>query len=467
MLSLLTLLVLSQRTTLLTDSPRVPLSKAVTVLASPKAKWDQRSSAMQALDRHVFTAEEVTTLHKAVLTLPRVVGGRCEKERKPRCDVSIDDCLSPAGYVLAAVEGSAAAALFVDAAVLILDEGRDLRAIPLARRVVANAKHPRAEAEGRRLIVSTDYSCVGEGARMLAEVPTLSPESKAAIELALAQGAIDGHALGALIAQRPEPWAVALLPKLFVHASASLRMGAVSGSSARFPSSDEARAAFALLARCDPVLVLRDEAKAIFAAARVPVPKGACAPATWVAEGRVVKGSGRSITLSDASTVPAASDACRAKVGKEDGVTALGTVGDSCIVGANFGEFGGALFRLRNGQFENLSGRDGFLNAVALLTRGHDVLVVSAVNHMMGSGALGRITRDDGATFVYERLLHFSALPTAWAVEGDRLFMNFEANELSSPCRKPKDEVTYVFEADGSFSVAKSPATACLWPDVK
>ncbi|MBM4783944.1 MAG: hypothetical protein GQE15_40250 [Archangiaceae bacterium] len=464
-LSLLTVLVLSQRTTLLSDGPRVPLAKAVTVLASPKPKWDQRSSALEALEGHVFSEAEVATLKKAVLSLPRVTGGRCAKERAPGCGVSIDDCLSPAGYVLATVEGSAAAAQFVDAAVLMLDDGKDPGAIPLARRVLANAKHPRAEVEARKLIVSTD--CVGEGARMLASVPTLSLESKAAVELALAQGAIDGHALGGLIAQRQEDWAVALLPKVFSHPTTDLRRGAVRGCATKFPSSERARAAFAQVARCDPAWPLRDEAKAIFKAAKVPLPELVCPAPKYFANGRVVKGPTGTVTLTESSTVAPPSEACLKAVGKEASVKALGTVGDTCILGANFGEFGGALFRWRETGPENLSGRDGFLNPIALVARGREVLVVSGVHHMMGSGALGRISRDDGATFVYERLMRFEAVPVAWAVDGERLVMSFEATEFSSPCRNAKAEATFIYEADGSFSVAQSPATACLWPAVK
>lgn len=467
MLSLLTVLVLSQRTTLLSDGPRVPLAKAVTVLASPKPKWDQRSAAMQALEGHVFSETEVATLQKAVLSLPRAAGGRCAKEREPRCGVSIDDCLSPAGYVLASVEGSAAAAKFVDAAVLMLDEGKDVAAIPLARRVLANAKHPRAEVEARKLIVSTDYDCVGEGARMLASVPTLSLESKAAIELALAQGAVDGLSLGALVAEREEAWAVALLPKLLAHADVGLRLGAVRGSAAKFPSSERGRAAFAMVARCDPALRLRDEAKDGFKAAKVPLPTLTCPAPKWVAVGKVVKGPAGGVTLSSASTVKPPSEACVAKVGKEQFLHVLGTVADACVIGVNLGEFGGELFLWRGRELERFSGPDGFLNPIALVSRGREVLVVSGVHHMMGSGALGRITRDEGATFSYERLLRFDAVPTAWAVDGERLFMSFETNEFSSPCPNAKGEVTYIYEADGSFSVAQSPATACLWPAVK
>lgn len=453
MLSALVVMLLSQKT--------VPESRAVSVLVSRRSSWWQRSQATDVLfeARHRFSEDEVAALHKAALSLPRAAGPKCKGADK--CQVVIDECLSPLGFILSAVESSEAAPDFVDVATLVLDEATDTRVMPIARRVLANTKHARAEDEARRLIVSTDYSCVGEGARMMSALPSLSVESKAAVELAFAQSAIDGLALGALVAQRPEPWAEQLFAKLFGQASTDLRLGAVRGAEERFQSSEQTRTTLAFTARCDPSARVQKEARALFTNAKLSLPAVPCPATPWSVDGKVVKGPGVEVMLTNSSNVPLPVSDC-VDASKRD-AKALGMVDKVCVMGVDMGEFGGELFLWRGRKRESLSGHDGFLNPVALLARGADVLVVSSVAHMSGSGALARITRNGGATFKYERLLHFSGLPTGWAVSGERVFISFRADQFVSPCPGRTEDVTYVLEPDGSFALARGAATACLW----
>ncbi|MBE2249212.1 MAG: hypothetical protein IAE78_06635 [Myxococcus sp.] len=468
MLQALVLLVSAQRSVQMParPAPRPSLATAVRHLADPRTSWEQRLGAMQAVEDagRPLTEAQLKTLQVALGAASQAPSGACPPDERERgsCGIEVGPCLSPAGFILAAVAESAASGEFVDAALRVLDEGKDPWARPIARRLLGRARHARAEREAQALLELRAYACVGEAARILAPLPRLSSATRALLEREATGASANSLAVAELVASRAEPWAEALVERLLRHADVDLRLGAVRGRAGRLASSPGVREALAEVARCDAAAHVRKEALDVHRAAGVEVKPAPCAAPEWTVADRVVRGKGLEVTLRSSSSVAAPSAACAQWAGAR-GFFALGTVGAACVVGIDRGEFGGGLLTFRAGQAEVLA-RDDFLNPVALLRRGHEVLVMSALDHLGGSGGVGRVSRDDGATLSYERLMRLPGRPSAWATVGDRLFVSFDPESLAGPCASTGDEVTYVFEADGAFSLARGAATRCRWP---
>ncbi len=451
------LAVLAQQTTQLSSHSRTfTRRQALDVLGSPRVSWEQRSAALDALGNDALTPAQIEKLETAAAPLSRTPPPRCKPSG---CGVTIDECLSPAGYVLAAVEGRREAAAFRELATTVLDEKQDTRAMALARRIVAAAKLARAEEEARRLLATNDSSCVGEGALMLQSFETLSAESRAVIERA-AQDPANGHMLGGLLATRDEEWARALVVRFLARADGSLRLGVIRGLTVKFPSDEPRRRALATVAWCDAARMQR-EAKAAFVRAKVELPKQSCAPMRWTVKGTSLLGPDRrTATLTTASNVPAPNAACL-EVAKKKDLRALGMVDEQCVLGADHGEFGGELFGLdASGQLRSLSGHQSGINPVAVLRRGPEIIVLHSLAHMMGSGGLGRLEKTE-VGLRHQPFLAFTGLPTEWAVDGDQLFVRFRRDEFSAPC-EADEGATWVIEPDRTFSFAAGPATACL-----
>ncbi|MGV3623290.1 MAG: hypothetical protein ACO1OB_20895 [Archangium sp.] len=93
---------------------------------------------------------------------------------------------------------------------------------------------------------------------------------------------------------------------------------------------------------------------------------------------------------------------------------------------------------------------------VGLLKRGEQSLVLAARGNVMG--AVGELK---GSTIEWS--YDVPSLPSAWATNGDQLFVEMAAESISAPCEvRPGTRVVHVIERDGGVWLARSPATSCL-----
>lgn len=446
--------VLSQQVTQLPlHSAPMPESAALAALAAVDSSWETRTNALEALaHKHHFTSEEIDVLTKALAKASRAPTDsvQCHGVPPSACVLNVGPCLSPAGFILASVEGSNANGHFVDAALEVLDSGSDPSALASALDILAVARHPRVEAEAQTLL-ERDFVCTDKGAWLLRSLPELSAETRAQLEATLQWRETESFGIAELLASRPEPWAQERALGLLHHRDARLRLAVLHSFGAQLQRNPQLAEVLVGMAQCDASARLRDEASEILKQLGIVVPPTSCPRPVWTVSRRVVSGPGGKVKLVAAPPDSESPGGC------------LGKINGDCIVAIDQGEWGGALVRRRrNGKTEEIV-RDGFLNPVALLQNGTESLVLSALKHLSGSGGVGRLRTKPDGSLTYEPWLHFMGVPAAWAVSGGRVFIAFEPGELSA-CRDPLGETTLVFEADGGWSLAGGDGTECLWP---
>ncbi len=472
MLSALLALVFGQ---LWTQEPQHPPSvsegQAVGVLASADSTWEARFQAIKALEHHRFTKEEVAGLQSALASASTEPSGTCTHPPEP-CVVEIGPCLSPAGFILTAVRESNVRDAFVKAALGVLDDPDDVFALPAARDILAGAGHPRGESEAVTLLSAGRY-CVGAGTRMLRTLPKLSDEARRGLVDFFKIPQRNGHLVLAALAGRPEPWAQSMISKALRHRDTSARLGIVKAIGEEKEISRYVQRELLESGRCDAAADVRNAAAQGLRKRGVEVGAGSCPLPSWTVANGVLTGPSGSVKLTWSSTVPscpdspgAAAELRRSGKAPDRELKALGAIGKDCILAANRGEFGGALWvRRPDGTSEEIV-RDALIHPVALLVKQEnpeEVLVISSLGHMSGSGGVGKLRVLAGGRYQYETWEHFWAQPVAWAYQDRRLFISFEEGYMSA-CEGSPADTTLVFEPDGTFALARSEATRCLWP---
>lgn len=435
-------------------APRVTLERAIPTLVDPRSSWRLRSEAVSALTSSPddLTEAELALLERAWARLPHTPGRDCKPGDVRTCGEPPERCLSPAGFVLAAaVPRHQSRERFVAVAAQLLESRTEPALLHYARAIVAFNDQPARQPEARRLLASPEAECVREAAGMLERLEHWEPTTVQALEEVVARGAPAARYLGRLVGRRSEPWAEALAERLLNHLDGDYRGGLVDAALADFPRSARLRAVLARVAACDPSPRNVNDARRAFGVAKVPLPDVSCPVPRWSVNGRTVTGP-TSVTLTDSSTVAPPLPGCERQRG-----FALGTVGRHCILGVG-GELSGALFGWTGSgvPVELVPRRDG-LSPIALLSRGEDVLVVSALPHHLGSGALARLTRNAGTTFEYELLGWLDGVPVAWGTDGTNVFVTLRERDSVGACL----EQTLVLEPDGSTSVAAG-ASPCV-----
>lgn len=390
-----------------------------------------------------FSKKDLAALEKIATTASRK--SSCEREASA-CRYEISECMSRFAFILSVVEGrDQSTPKFLAWAEEALG-GDDVRAHPPARRMLAKAKHPSTEAAALKLINKHEYSCVAEGARLLAYVSVLSDEARVAVTNAFRSE--DTLSIGQLAATRDEPWAQALALEAMRSSDLHLRMGVI--RALRKNASTELKAAVNFAASCDPAQRLQEEAREHLKEVGAKVTPVKCPAPAWKLEKDVVTDGRSRVTLSATSTVTAC-----------DG--GLGVFAGRCVAARNYGEFGGALgFVTRDGGFDEFA-KGGFLHPAALVKQGSETLVISTLNHLGGSGGVGRLVERDGGVR-YEATMRFSGQPSAWAATDARLFIAFPSDGMTSPCvYDPAKNTVMFYERDGGSSIADSDASNCLW----
>ncbi|HEY3446379.1 MAG TPA: hypothetical protein VGK67_08435 [Myxococcales bacterium] len=451
--------------------PNVSEGQAVSVLASPDSLWEARFQALKALDQHRFTKEEVAALHSALASASTKPSGPCTHPPEP-CVAEIGPCLSPAGFILTAVRESHARDAFVKAALGALDDPDDAFALPAARDILAGAGHPRGESEALSLLTAGTY-CVGAGTRMLRTLPKLSDQARRGLVDLFKSPQPHGHLVLAALAGRPEPWAQSMASKALRHRDTSARLGTIEAVGEEKEISGSVQRELLEIARCDGAAHVRNAAAKVLRKRGVEVGSGSCPLPTWTVANGALTGPSGSVKLTWSSTVPSCPDSAVASTelrrsGKAPNreLKALGAVGKDCILAANWGEFGGALWLRRpDGTSEEII-RDGLIHPVAVLAEQEspdEVLVISSLGHMSGSGGVGKLRVLADGRYRYEPWFDFWGQPVAWAYQDRRLFISFEEGSMSA-CEDSRADTTLVFEPDGTFALARSEATRCLWP---
>lgn len=424
--------------------------RALAVLLSQRSTWNQRSNAVDELERrkHRFSAQEVQRLKQALVAAPRGAPKTC---RPNDCSREISDCLGQRGFIFAAVERTPSAHEFVELAYQTISQADDLPAIQFARGVLARVGDPRAEALGVALLKRHDWSCVGVAAGLLENLPEWDPRTATLVRESFAARDSNRYLLADLIAARSEPWAKELASTFLTSAESDLRRSGVYALSRRGRSANEV-AQLAFIASCDVSQTLRRYAAMLIKESDTPTIS--CPTPAWSYARRTVTNGARKIPLASGTSLSAAG-AC-------DG---LGVFAEACVVAENRGEWGGSLFLVR-GSTRTLIVEDPFLQAAALLKWGDDTVVISSLAHMQGSGGIGRLVTVGDGGLRYEWLNQFHQLPVAWGVHGDTLVVAFRGDPMSGPCRDlpAEAEVAMVYQSDGGFAVARSAATTCLWP---
>jgi hypothetical protein len=476
MLSLLVTLVVAQRTVVMPNgpAPKVAASSAVAVLLDPSSSWERRSAAVQALEHvarplsEATQAQLVEAFERASAKLPP-----CRAGAGSPCQVEFGPCTSHRSFLLAALAASTgvpAPAAQTLALARIEEPQAPAMERQLAFELLARAAHPAAERVARGLLNHPEYACQTSALGTLAGFPSLTDETGDVLALALRSGSIAELDLGALLAGRTEPWAPRLLKAALRHPSGGIRRGVVRGAALRPSGSAELKRGVLQLATCDPLLDVREEAKAVLRSWRVSTPAIACQSSGWKQQGRVVTGRDGGVSLDESRAPPGGAclelskvaDAGSART-RRGTVVILGDVGGSCVLGLDHGEFGGALLRVvADGGAEVITERSIDLNPEALIRRGDERLVISGLEHMHGSGAVGRLDTRDGGSLSYAPLASLDGVPRAWAATTTHLFLAFDAASGMRVCPGQTGEVIFIYGADGSFAVADGPASRCL-----
>ncbi|MGC4119016.1 MAG: hypothetical protein QM765_31505 [Myxococcales bacterium] len=469
MLSALLALLLAQQWTQVPEHPPVVAkSQAVAVLVATDSTWEARFQALAALQQHRFAKEEVAALTKALPSASTTPSGPCTHPPEP-CVVEIGPCLSPAGFILTAAREADARGAFVPAALAVLDDPDEAFALPAARDVLARAGHPRAEVEALSLMTKGTY-CVGAATRMLSALPKLSDEAGPVLSASFNSAPLDKIHVLAMLAARREPWAQAMATRALQHPNTKVRLRMIQALDGLAEIPAPIRPALVHVAQCDSSAVLRSHGMGALRAHGVRVTDAGCPRPSWKVENGVVTSRSGCVALTSSSTVPSSPNCTvGARTGKgDDQLAVLGLLGRDCILAKYEGEFGGALFSRHPDGSTKLIIEDESIQPVALLSPNADstaeVLVISSLGHMTGSGAVGRLLTLPGGHYRYERWLQFMAQPMAWAYHDGRLFISFQSNWSVVACPGSTADVTLVYEPDGTSSVARSEATKCLSP---
>lgn len=391
-----------------------------------------------------FSKKDLAALEKTASVASRK--STCEKQPRD-CQYEISECMSRFAFVLSVVEGRGQSTPRFLAWAEEALRGDDPRALAPARRMLARAKHPGIEAEALKLLRRNDYSCIGEGARLLADVPQLSDEARVAVTNAFHSE--DALSIGALVATRDEPWAQALALDAIRSGDGHLRMGVI--RALRKTASPELKSAVNFVASCDPSQRLQEEARQHLKSVGVAVTPVKCPTPVWKLENGVVTDGRARVKLSATSTV----SAC-------DG--GLGAFSGHCIGARHDGEFGGALGFVRRDGGLDVVAEGGFLHPAALVKQGSETLVISTLEHLGGSGGFGRLISEGDGGVRYEATMRFIGAPSSWAATNERLFIAFPSHAMTSPCLSDDAKLAVmVYERDGGFSIADSESSNCLW----
>jgi hypothetical protein len=482
MLTLLVMLVTSQRTVVMPNGPRltVKASAAVAVLVDPTSTWERRSAAVQTLEAASVPMPD--TAQAQLLDAAqnaRTSSTTCPPDAPPprECGVEYGPCTSHRAFLLAALaasKGATTSAVQAFAVARLEDEQSNPLERALALELLAKAAHPAGERYARARLDHPRYDCQVAARSALFSYPTLTEETRDAVALALQRASLAGLELGALVATRTEPWASGLLEVALRHPSSDLRRGVVRGAATRSDPPAELRQALVRLATCDPSFAVRLEARPVLRTWRIAVPATQCPAPQWHQRGRGVEGPDGGVTL-DTTSVPSGS-ACREVLQRTDGgapltprgrLVVLGAVDSQCLVGFDRGEFGSELVRWSAdaGPESVISHEDDPLNPIALVRQGDARLVISGLNHMSGFGAFGRLDVGDAGPWRYTPLVLLEGVPRAWASTDTHLFLAFDAQRGMEVCPGTRGEVVYVYGVDGSFSAAAGPGTRCLWKE--
>lgn len=275
----------------------------------------------------------------------------------------------------------------------------------VAMRILANARRQSLEAHALKLAQET-HDCRFEGIELLASVPSWSPETRAFIEHGLRSD--KPHAFFKTISAREEPWVREFLLGELRSPNISRRLAAMHTFKSQVP---ELREAANFVGMCDSSLEARELAKKALKILK----NVKCPPSAWrVEDGAVTNGSTR-VKLVMAR--------------QEPGVEIVGET-------ANWSRDGGVMRGLR------------YL-PLGVMQRGEQTLVLGSRGGMLG--AVGEL-RGNSIEWLYD----VPTLPTAWATNGEQVFVEMEANAMSSPLpARSGARVVHVFERDGGVLLVK------------
>jgi hypothetical protein len=173
----------------------------------------------------------------------------------------------------------------------------------------------------------------------------------------------------------------------------------------------------------------------------LPPENPSCPSSGYEADGWTVSRQGKSWQLRKPGPVevPRSCKQASAKLRGEP----LGVVGDACVVGVNHGEFGGALYVVNGAKTTKLR-ENPFLNPVAIVKIGNEILLVDGLEHLSGSrGGVARISGDAGRTWEFTPLTELPAFPFAWALDGLTLLVAVRETEDTTPCREVRARDKY------------------------
>lgn len=321
------------------------------------------------------------------------------------CGYELPESASPAARALAKSKS-------VTKAEEVLRGDADQTTRIVAMRVLAGARKQSLEAHALKLAKET-HDCRFEGIELLASVPTWSDETRAFIENGLKSPW--PHPYFGAIAARDEPWIREFLLGELKSNDVFRRLEAAKTFKSK---SRELREAIHFIANCDSSFAVREAA----ATALKKVPRVKCPAMKWRLDQGVVTDGTTSVKLESPKNVRAV----------DRGETADAVFTD-----------GGVVTGLR------------YL-ALGVLTRADQTLVLGSRGGMFG--AVGEL-KDNAINWIHD----VPTVPSAWATNGEQLFVEMEASSSSAPCDvRPGTRVVHVYERDGGISLVSSPATDCV-----
>lgn len=336
-----------------------------------------------------------------VVVIALAAGENCTPELW--CGNELPECVTPLAREL---HKAPASPKYVTRSEEVLRTETDETTRILAMRVLAKARKQSLEPYALQL-AKEKHDCRFEGIELLASVPKWSGETRTFIE----EGLETRWPVPFLrtISAREEPWTRA-------HFLNALRTGKKRHDALRAltspPKNRELKEAVNFIGNCDVSLYARELAvKALGKLTKVKCPES-----KWrVKNGAVTDG---------VSTVPLIS------ARQDPGVNITGETAE-----------------WRRGDGGVISGL-GYL-PLGVLQRGSETLVLGSRGGMFG--AVGSL-EENSISWTYD----VPSLPTAWAVSGETVFVEVEADSLSSPAPVVRGQrVVHVFERDGGVTLAK------------